>query len=383
VKDGFLFRLGTLGICFLIFSIFGCATVPTKPAIEKPEIEKPVIEKPAAEKDPFRAFSERYRKKAMEYEAKSDVRNELQSWKIVRRFSPDDQEVAERIADIKAQIHSKAESHFEKGLSYLQDNSTQAARKEFLLALSYNPDHRNALDYLKHKLAGDDYTLYEVTEGETLKKIALKVFNDSQKDFIIAYFNDLDMDARLVPGMNIRIPVLESIQPEREVVIPKEEPRKEIDAIDVKEEPDEKIYARERLKTAKIFFNAKKYQKVPPIAGEVLEYDPKNKEARDLINESYYKMGIQFSREKKYREALSMFERADPGYKDVVKETAYVKKSLAEEHYKRGVKYFLNEELYKAIQEWEKTLSLDPELTNAKEDIEKARSLLEKLKKME
>lgn len=51
-------------------------------------------------------------------------------------------------------------------------------------------------------------------------------------------------------------------------------------------------------------------------------------------------------------------------------------KARAEEHYRKGVNYFLAEDLQGAIKEWEETLRLYPEHPNAKRDIEKARSLL-------
>jgi len=51
-------------------------------------------------------------------------------------------------------------------------------------------------------------------------------------------------------------------------------------------------------------------------------------------------------------------------------------KAGAEEHYRRGVSYFIAEDLPRAIREWEETMSLDPEHSNARRDIEKARKLL-------
>jgi hypothetical protein len=58
-------------------------------------------------------------------------------------------------------------------------------------------------------------------------------------------------------------------------------------------------------------------------------------------------------------------------------------KKQAEIHYLQGVRYFLNEDLQNAINEWETTLTLDPGHIKAKNDIKNARSLLEKLKKVQ
>ncbi len=59
-----------------------------------------------------------------------------------------------------------------------------------------------------------------------------------------------------------------------------------------------------------------------------------------------------------------------------------MKKQLANSHYIKGVKYFTDEELDKAIKEWEETLDLDPNHPKAKKDIENARSLLQRLKEI-
>jgi len=89
--------------------------------------------------------------------------------------------------------------------------------------------------------------------------------------------------------------------------------------------------------------------------------------------------------QKKYDDALKVLEKADPadgcaeqirlGVRNAIKQQA-------EAHYIRGVKYFLNEELQNAIKEWKKTLKLNPEHGKAKKNIQNARSLLEKLKKV-
>ena len=45
--------------------------------------------------------------------------------------------------------------------------------------------------------------------------------------------------------------------------------------------------------------------------------------------------------------------------------------------------HFVNEDLKKAIAEWETALALDPEHPKARKDLENARSLLEKLGNIE
>jgi len=225
---------------------------------------------------------------------------------------------------------------------------------------------------LKHKLVDEEYTLYQVQKGDTLKHIAQKKYNDSRKDFLIAYFNDLKMETKLAPGATIRLPVLEPT-PTKQTMDTQGM------AVDAKEIS---IDTKEMLSKALAYYKVKNYRETVSISEQVLEYDPANKEARHLINESHYQLGKSLSRQKRYREALESFNHADSGYKDVKESVALIKKQLAGEHYLRGVKYFTDEELDKAVKEWEATLTLDPNHPKAKKDIENAKQLLQKLKEV-
>ncbi len=354
------------GVLFLAaFSLIlfgtGCATVPTSDTTIQ-------------EEDRFKELVSRHAEKAAEYEKKGDLRKALQSWEIVNDFKPDDGKVLSQIIYLKSQIQKTASDHYNKGVAYFQNNSMKAALREFLLALSLNPDHKEALDYVKYKMNRDGFIVCEVKKGDTAKGIAQKVLNDSSKDFLIAYFNDLNKEARLAPGMTIVLPSLKAIQ-----VVPEIAPSDE--------EPAEYINVKQETRKARDYFGAKKYQQSASTAEKILEYDPVNKDAMDLKNASYYEMGVMLRNEKKYAEALAVFKNVDPDYKDVRQITDYFKnidknKSRAADYYMSGVNYYMNQDLDKAIKEWEITLILDPNHPNAKKDIENARSFLEKLNKI-
>ncbi len=337
-------------ILLLPVFIIGCATGPFKSL---------------GEKDSFVVLTEQYRSKAIGYEKAGQLQRALQSWKIVNGLRPEDEEVKKRIAYIEGQIQKNAENHFRRGLSYYQTNSIDEARREFLITLAYEPYHKKALDYLKYNLNEEVYVLYDVKKGDTLESIASKVFEDSEKDFLIAYFNDLDEDTRLKPGKSLKIPAIRPELTRRPLIS--------------KVEPGETIDIKKMLKKAVDLFKSKKYNEALSVAEEIILYDPVNSKINDLINASYYQMGKKLNREKKYQEALSMFNHLDPDYKDVQENIILVKNNLAERHYNRGIKYYIDEELDKAIKEWETTLSLNPGHPKAKNDIENARSLLKTL----
>lgn len=357
MKRGLLHIIWRVSLIFLIVVIFGCAAPPLKPLVEK---------------DPFTLFPERYRARAIEYERNGELRKALQSWEVVSNFIPTDEEASKKRVDLKARILDIADQHFKKGVSYYEGNSLQAARKEFLIALRYNPEYEEALYYIKQKIGGEDYTLYEVKKGDTLKEIAKKKYNDPQKDFLISYFNNLRRDAKLEPKTILKLPILELTPPKK--------------AIDTEEMPvdatDMLVDLKEMLGKAHVSFEAKNYQETASLSEKILERDPANKDARNLVNASYYQIGKMLSQRKKYEEALAMFNRIELGHKDVKESIAVAKKQLADVHYIKGVKYFTDEELDKAIKEWEITLTLDPHHPKAKKDMENARNLLKRLKEI-
>ena len=360
MKRVLLYQIWRICKIVLIGIIFGCATPSMRATFEDGS---------------FSTFSEHYRKKAMEYEKTGDLYRSLQSWEIVRSFQTGDQEVTNKIKDLKVKLNTLADEHFNKGVSHYKNNGVRASRNEFLLALRYNPEHEEALEYLKNKLAGEDFRMYEVKKGDTFKEIARKIYDDPQKEFLIAYFNDMGKDAKLIPETTLRLPVLESI------------PKKKV--TDIKQTQTYQTYfkeipfdSKEMLNKAQVYLKNKKYQEAISATETILEYDPTNRDALDLSEDSYYQMAKLFVQQKRYQEALEIFNHLEPAYKDVKESLAFVKRKLAEEHYLRGIKYYTDEELDKAIKEWEATLALNPNHPKAKKDIENARGLLQKLKEI-
>ena len=349
-----------LTVCSLIFFIAGCATVNTSYTIPKDERINTLVS--------------RHAEKAAEYEKNGDLRKALQSWEIVNELRPEDGGVLSRIIYLKSQIQKTASDHYNKGVAYFQNNSMKAALREFLLALSLNPDHKEALDYVKYRMNWDGFITYEVKKGDTAKGIAQKVFNDSSKDFLIAYFNEPNKEARLTPGMTIVLPSMKAMQ-----VAPETAPSDE--------EPAEYLNVKQEIRKSRDYFGAKKYQQAASTAEKILEYDPVNKDAMDLKNASYYEQGGMLRKEKKYAEALAAFSHVDPDYKNVRQlieslDNNDKNKSRAAEHYMSGVNHYVNQDIDRAIKEWETALKLDPDHPNAKKDIENARSFLEKLNKI-
>jgi tetratricopeptide (TPR) repeat protein len=306
-------------------------------------------------------MSDHYQMEAMAYEDNGELQRALFYWRIVRELNPDDEHAAGRVAQLKAMMENMAEIHFKRAVVSYKKGSFETARKEFLIALRYNPTHKDAFDYLKNRLTDSAKTTYTVEEGDTFTDIARKVYRDPEKDFLVAYFMDGNTTAKPLQGAVTHLPVLE--------------PELSEQLIDVVE----------KLNEARELFKDKDYEKVLTITEQILDFRSENKEAADLRNASYFQIGKKLRMKRKYSESLKMFNKVDPEYEGVKESISAVNRKMikqAELHYRKGVKHFVDEDLEKAIEEWEKTLDLNPGHQKAKQDIENARILLEKWKKI-
>jgi len=283
-------------IIIIFLFLLGCAVerpISKAPVVEKYPPSKPPVHE---EKDPFQGFPEKYRLKGIEFEKNEELPKALFFWKVVHSFARNDQEAQERIETLEKKIQKEAEKHFQRGIEALHNNSILTARKELLIALAYNPEHRQALDYLMNELNDQEYIVYETKRGDTLRRISQEIYKDPEKEFLIAYFNNLDSKDSLKPGMSLNLPVITPIW------------------------------------IAKPSYSEKK-----PIKSII--FSPKSPKIELRLQDQ------------------------------------------AEVHYAKGIRHFLAEELEQAIGEWEETLQLNPDHPNAKKDLQKARRLLENLKK--
>ena len=287
-------------LCIVILLSFGCAvqrSVDKTSLGEKYPPPAPSFrQETALEKDPFKGFPEKYYLEAIKLERSGEFPKTLFYWRVVQRFTPQDQTVSEKVLFWETRLQREAENRFLKGLESLKQNSAQEARKEFLIALAYDPDHYQALDYLKHKLNEPVWTMYEVKKGDTPRKISQEIYKDPEKDFLITYFNNLDSQDSLKPGMTLKLPIVDPAGMAKKV-------------------PSEEMPPK------------------TPVPSKPFKLD------------------------------ASLQERADV-------------------HYARGMKYFLSEELAKAIEQWEEALRIYPNHPNAKRDIQRARNLLKNLRKL-
>lgn len=339
-KNNIIFLL-CLFICILSFGIFGdvqsgaCRTI---------------------------SFQEFHRQEVSNCEKKGEFKKALISLKILRQLNPRDKKIAQEVIDFEKKIQSKAQQHFNWGVSLYNKKKYNSAEREFLITLRFDPENKEALDYLKYR-AEDRYSkFYTSKKNDTLKKIARKIYKDSSKHFLIAYFNGLSSNDRLSQGQRLRVPIIKRTLTYKRAA------------------------TRTEVSKAEKYIKEEKYEDALDIAGTIRQHDVMNEDASNIEDKANFRLGKKLFNEKKYVEALEIYQKVDSGMPGISEAIADVKKRLkkkAEDHYKNGVKYYLNEELKLAIKEWEKALKLDSNHPKAAKDIEKARDLLNKLEMME
>jgi tetratricopeptide (TPR) repeat protein len=143
---------------------------------------------------------------------------------------------------------------------------------------------------------------------------------------------------------------------------------------------------KQELQRAEALLQAKAYTNALTVARLVLEYDPSNAKAGELVNRIVCDHGNALVEEQKYEEAMAVLAQGDERSYCISETKAAIQthlKQQAETHYLLGVKYFLLEDLQQAINEWEIAVKLDPEHDKARSGIQNARHLLEQLDKVE
>jgi tetratricopeptide (TPR) repeat protein len=309
-----------------------------------------------------RAVADEMLAKAGQLENRGEWHQSLYYLRIAGELRPADPKIQKKIETLIKVKQQKAEAHYKEGLRQYQRGRLNSARRQLIIALRYDPDHQKAFTLLKHKLPVKHYTLYYVKKGDNFKKISRRVYRDEGKAFFIAAYNDLDPAVKPVKGDILKLPIVTR--------------RPSKSDVEVKNE----------LKKARQLFKARKYKEVLPVVDNILQHDSSNEEAAELKNISYFQEGMALHKNKEYHKSLRMYDKVDPEYEIVEKAIADVKKSMheeAEDHYRKGVKHFINEKFRAAILEWAKSLTLNPDHPKAKSDIERARELLKKLEEAE
>ncbi len=383
-------------IVLLVCGISGCVTLPQ----DTQRLNDQVVAVPLPVFEQAQAIND---------EEEYEYLLALRYWKTAKRVIDD------KVVSLSKEVKRISQQHLEKAIAYYEGKKSDEAFWEFVEALRHDPSNSVALDYLKKRYEANRFVLYMVREGETYEKVAEAVYGTFADEFLVVHFSDWDNTEKLVEGAVLKLPLLESFYSQG--------------LLDYKQE----------IGVARKLFYAERFEELLPISEKILEKNPGDLEASYLVNISLLRIGEKLKKQEKFEEALVTLHRVRPSFENVNdlitevrqlqrehienkalftnsglllkgemltshgkylealqvllqveqgfegrdKAVFNVKKKLkkqAEIHYKQGVKFFVGENLEKAIAEWEKALSFNPFHPKAMNDIEKARRLLEEFK---
>ncbi len=388
----------SLTFLFLLHFFAGCASQQTTTTQVASSV---VVLLPQAEQE-----------KAIVSEQEQDYFTALEYWQNAR------DSVEDKISFITTKMEKRAQSLAEEGTILFDAGESEQALQKFFTSLRYDPQNDTALEYLTKKYTPQEFITYEIEENDSFSTIAKKVYGSIQEKFFVLHYSRIPSEEKLKTGKIIKLPEVESFILRK---VAKE---------------NKEIY------TARKLFKEEKFAELVPLSERLLEKNPGDQEASYLLNSSLIGLSKQLRDEEKYAEAIAALERVNPNFKNVkpdiaelkaeqeekakaiktpsdaellkrgkqlfaqkkytealqvykevdplfegvdraINEVLAVMQKEADEYYKKGVKYFINDDLPAAIEEWQKTLAIDPDHKKAQDYLAKAQQLLEKVEAIE
>ncbi len=351
--------------------------------------------------DPYIPVHDAFLAKARTMEAQGDLPMALEFYKIAASATPRQRDTARQAIALKNRLDSMAQDLYVSAVGRFEAGDKDTARNLLLKTLRYNPEHAEAVDFLRTRFGEAVYDDYEVAAGDTLESIARKVYDNPGAEFLITKINNISLATALSPGDTLHLPkVTPALSKPIKVELALAQPAKAAPATaapegaapvpvegaapaEVQAPPAEDTAA--LVSMAKMQFNQRLYDTVVSLTDEILAYEPENADALAMRRESYYQLAHQLASQENDLQALKLLVRIPESYKETSRRMGELKAKLdkaAEPHYLAGVNSFINENLDKAVEEWEIALQINPFHAKAKSDLEKAKQLLETVSKL-
>lgn len=359
----------------------------------------------AEKKDPYQAVFQRFVEQARQDELAGDMVEAMTNLRIALTIQRSDRATLTKARAVKAQLEGMADTHFQAGKTALDKGDAETAKRELLHSLRLNPERAEAVDLLKKALSPDVFAYHAVKEGETIASLARSVYENPGAELLITRVNGLTVADKLSPGQTLRLPI---VQPalrqvmERDLAavlpVPGAKATKEEKAaaqaptpppapvqvnIAQPEQAAPAVDVAPLMSMAMLQFSNGLYETVISLTDEVLAVQPDNVEATQLQRDSTYQLASELKVRGSNVQAVKAFLRLPKSFRDTGKLLdgllADLKKA-AEPTYLEGVKYYIAEDLQKAVDTWERALQIDPWHPKAADDLAKAKRLLEKVK---
>jgi tetratricopeptide (TPR) repeat protein len=375
-------------------------------------------------------LAKQYTAKAQEYEANGDLVAALEHYKLVLTVEPENQLAKAKSTEIEGEIRKLAEGHYQTGLGFHKKGEYGKARKEFLTALRYNPEHLEAKHMLTRVIGEIEkvqgYILHTIQPNETLATVAARYYGDHRKFHLIAQYNELEDATKIRVGQEIKIPVIEGIPIIADAAAIRTETGEALESmpggiITVKSYVTHTVQAGESLaKLAQMFYgDHKKFGliakfngvedttvlrvgqevKIPEVEGvpflekgkvketqeakvdegrTVIKEIPKKEEKKEEIikvkeqmtiedqTANYRKLGIELFENKEYAGAITEFHKV----LNVHPGDPGAREYLAKSHFQQGLLLFAKEDYLASRDEFKATLQFDKDCDKCEKNIQ-------------
>lgn len=150
----------------------------------------------------------RYVEKGKALEKKGAKIKAHEQYKLAITADPDNIEARQGSDRLALQLSKLANERYRLGMKYHRQGKYGLARKEFLTALKFQPDHPRASKMLvsRQPQKPPEYWICTVQKGENIFSIAKRYYGSYKKTDIIRRFNNLKPATLLRPGQTIFIP---------------------------------------------------------------------------------------------------------------------------------------------------------------------------------
>jgi tetratricopeptide (TPR) repeat protein len=379
-------RLLLLGVVALIAA--ACATAePERVATTTQPAPKP----PAP---PRQALAAPYNDRAQALESDGRLREALQARQIALTINPDDAAARAAAAALQAKIEEHVAAQLKEGRAATQRGAQVVARRHYLAVLALDPNNRAAFDALREQTQEVDGIPHTVKARETLSGLASEYYGNRALADVIAETNKLQPNARLNPGMVLKIPEVPGVTLNRPGARPPS-PRAPLPTAPgaptaaappasappplPREEPAE---VNPLLAEAREAADRLDYGQALNDIDQLLASSPRNTDALTLKKQVLYSQGKQQLDQRKYRDSyatLNQLSKIAPNYEDSATLMRQTRTRLIDEYYNSGIRYYREEKLPEAIAQWKAVLEIDPQHVNARKNLDQAERLLKQL----
>ncbi|HEX6775948.1 MAG TPA: LysM peptidoglycan-binding domain-containing protein [Methylomirabilota bacterium] len=379
-------RLLLLGVVALIAA--ACATAePERVATTTQPAPKP----PAP---PRQALAAPYNDRAQALESDGRLREALQARQIALTINPDDAAARAAAAALQAKIEEHVAAQLKEGRAATQRGAQVVARRHYLAVLALDPNNRAAFDALREQTQEVDGIPHTVKARETLAGLASEYYGNRALADVIAETNKLQPNARLNPGMVLKIPEVPGVTLNRPGARPPA-PRAPLPTAPgaptaaappapappplPREEPAE---VNPLLAEAREAADRLDYGQALNDIDQLLASSPRNTDALTLKKQVLYSQGKQQLDQRKYRDSyatLNQLSKIAPNYEDSATLMRQTRTRLIDEYYNSGIRYYREEKLPEAIAQWKAVLEIDPQHVNARKNLDQAERLLKQL----